>query len=272
MMKEVVHRPSGGDPGYAVDGLDAFQRNWTGLFEILPRYRRSARFWREDGISMALTGVAIATFNGVLLPDEHSLTPERFSRLSEPFLSAGVPFSFQVCSRTERPACDSFFRSQGFTDIFVDPVMICSGPLTINRLNPDVQVRKVILPEDRQSFRQIVIQGFDLPSGVPEDFLDQLLDIQEAHQMIAQIGGKPVGTGLLLYLAGVASIFNVATLPAYRKRGVATAIMAALHGKAVADGYQGTVLTSSEMGLSLYEHLGYQRVGYQSGYAPVGMM
>ncbi len=258
--------------GVLVDGLDAFQRNWTGLFEILPRYRPSARFWREDGISMALTGVAIATFNGVLLPDEHSLTPERFTRLAEPFLSAGVPFSFQLCSRTERPACDPFFRSQGYTDIFVDPVMICSGPLTIARLNPDVNVREVILPEDRESFRQIVIQGFELPPGIPEDFFDQLLDIQEAHRMIARIGGKAIGAGLLLYLARVASIFNVATLSAYRKRGVATALMAALHGQALADGYGATVLTSSEMGLSLYEHLGYRRVGYQSGYAPVGMM
>ena len=255
-----------------MDGLDAFQRNWTGLFEVLPRYRPAARFWREDGASMALTGVAIATFNGVLLPDEYSLTPERFSRFAEPFVSARVPFSFQVCSQNERPACDPLFRSQGYTDIFVDPVMICTGPLAATRRNPDVRVREVILPEDRQCFRRIVIEGFDLPPGVTEDFFDQLLDIQEAHQMIGLVDGKPVGTGLLLYLAGVASIFNVATLPAYRQRGVATAIMAALHSQALDDGYHATVLTSSQMGLSLYQHLGYRRVGYQSGYAPIGMM
>jgi N-acetylglutamate synthase len=257
--------------GLPVDGLDAFQRNWIGLFEVLPRYRPSARFWREDGIAMALTGVPIATFNGVLLPDEHSLTLRRFDHFAEPFRTAGVPFSFQVCSRSERPACDPLFRSQGLTDIFVDPVMICSGPLAVTRRNPDVVVRAVSQPEDRRHFQRIVIEGFDLPPGVTEDFFEQLLAIQEAHQMIALLDEKPVGAGLLLYLAGVASIFNVATLPAYRKRGVATALMAALHSQALADGYPATVLTSSEMGLLLYEHLGYRRVGYQSGYAPVGM-
>ncbi len=90
--------------------------------------------------------------------------------------------------------------------------------------------------------------------------------------MLARINGRAVGAGLLLYLAGVASIFNVATLPAYRKRGVATTLMAALHDRALVDGYGATVLTSSEMGLSLYEHLGYRRVGFQSGYAPVGVI
>jgi GNAT superfamily N-acetyltransferase len=255
-----------------MDGLEAFQRNWTGLFELLPDYYASARFWQEDGISMATTGLPLPAFNGAFLLDEVSLTPDRLVQLSRLFAEAGLPFSIQVCSRTAVPACDAVLRAHGYVDIFIDPVMIRRERLIVLALNPAVSVCPVRTDADREHFRRIVAEGFSLPTTVTPDFFDMLLNIREARQMIAAVNGQWVGSGMLLYAGGVAAIYNVTTLPAYQRRGVGTAIMVALHNRALADGYPATVLASSEMGLPLYQRLGYQRVGYQSGYAVVEML
>ena len=252
-----------------MDGLEAFHHNWTGLFELLPNYYASARFWQEDGIAMAATGLPLSAFNGAFLLDEVNLTPDQLGQLSRLFAEAGIPFSVQVCSRQVIPACDALLRTHGYSDIFVDPVMIREGKLPVMALNPAVSVRPVRADVERDQFRRIVARGFNLPPTVTPDFFDMLLNIGEARQMIARMNGDWVGSGMLLYARGVAAIYNVTTLPAYRRQGISTALMVALHDQALADGYDATVLASSEMGLSLYQHLGYRRVGYQSGYAVV---
>jgi ribosomal protein S18 acetylase RimI-like enzyme len=250
-----------------MDGLEAFHHNWTGLFELLPNYYASARFWQEDGISMAATGLPLSAFNGAFLLDEVSLTPDQLERVSRLFAESGTPYSVQVCSRQAIPACDTLLRAHGYMDIFVDPVMIHEGQLDVPELNPAVSVRPVRTDIERDQFRRIVARGFNLPATVTPDFFDMLLNIGEARQLIARMAGEWVGSGMLLYASGVAAIYNVTTLPVYRRQGIGTALMVALHGQALADGYGATVLASSEMGLSLYQRLGYRRVGYQSGYA-----
>jgi len=72
-----------------------------------------------------------------------------------------------------------------------------------------------------------------------------------------------------LFYAGVAGLYNVSTLPFARRQGVAVRIMEALHGHALAQGYSGTSLASSVMGLPLYRRLGYQPAGYQIAYVPL---
>jgi len=73
---------------------------------------------------------------------------------------------------------------------------------------------------------------------------------------------------MLLYTDGVATIYNVATLPSEQKQGVGTAMMIGLHRRAIDDGYSSTVLAvQSDEGLSLYTSLGYRRDGYQLIYA-----
>jgi GNAT superfamily N-acetyltransferase len=250
-----------------MNALEAFQRNWIGFFEIMPSYYRTARSWQEDGIVIGITGLSISAFNAAVVLDESFLTSAHIPQLATPFEAAGVPFSIQLCSRTPLPTCDDLLKSYGYVELFTDPVMIREGPLLPVPANTAVDIHAVDSAEDRACYRDILMEGFNLPPTVGTDFFDMLLNLREGRQMIARMDGKPVGSGMLLYASGVAAVYNVATVPAARKQGIGAAMMYRLHNQALADGFPATVLASSEMGLALYQKLGYRQDGYQIGYA-----
>jgi GNAT superfamily N-acetyltransferase len=255
-----------------VDGLRAFQRNWIGFLEVMPRYYASARSWRDGDMVIGITGLSIAAFNAAVVLDESSLTVERIPEISKPFEEAGVPFSIQLCSRTTTPACDDLLKFYGYIELFTDPIMIREGALLPAPTNTVLDIHDLANTEDAACYRQILIEAFDLPPTVGAEFFDMLLNLREGHQMVAWLDGKPVGTGMVLYASGAAAVYNVATLPAHRRQGIGAAIMSRLHNQALADGYGATVLASTPMGLPLYEKLGYRHEGYQVGYVLPDML
>tara|TARA_B100000809_G_C14973164_1_gene471688 strand:+ start:441 stop:830 length:390 start_codon:yes stop_codon:yes gene_type:complete len=76
---------------------------------------------------------------------------------------------------------------------------------------------------------------------------------------IAYINGKPVATSSVFYGGGVAGIYNVATLPSARGKGIGTTVtLQALIDTAVNTHYKHAVLLSSDMGKSVYESIGFK--------------
>ncbi len=253
---------------FDVDGLRAFERNWIGLFEALPRYVPDARYWSEGDVSIGMTGIPVAAFNGVFVHDPAALTAVRLPRLTESF--DGMPFSIQVCVRDSIPACDGLLRAHGYEIIFEDPILIREGPLLDTPINPAVEVWPIATMEDEAYYQRIISDAFAMPPDLAPDFFDTLVSMQEGRVMIARLNGRAVGAGMLLYCNGVAAVYNVATLPNAQRQGVGTAVMGALQKQALADGYEATVLASSTAGLPMYHKLGYRHEGYQVAYAPAG--
>lgn len=252
-----------------MDGVEAFQRGSVGLFELLPRYYSDARCWREDGLLIMIAGQAAATFSGILVLDQNALTAERLRSLERLFASERVPIAFEFYSHNPTALSDELLTRQSYSLIVCDPIMICEGPLRLSRdLNPDVEIRPLGGEEDQIAYRQIMTEAFKMPPNTVKELFDAMLKIGEGHQMLAWRNGEPVGCGMLLYADGIASIYNVATLPAQEKQGIGTAMMEALHRRALEDGFGATVLAvQSAEGLSLYKSLGYRQDGYQLIYA-----
>jgi ribosomal protein S18 acetylase RimI-like enzyme len=65
----------------------------------------------------------------------------------------------------------------------------------------------------------------------------------------------------LLILDGVVGIYNVATLPADRRRGDGGAVTSAAMADAAARGATAAILESSASGRSMYERLGFREIG-----------
>lgn len=82
--------------------------------------------------------------------------------------------------------------------------------------------------------------------------------------LLASIGGQAVGTGRLTPAydrAAVPTITWVATLPAFRNRGIGTAIVRALVEEADARGYDTVYLNAQAHALGLYLAHGFKPVG-----------
>ena len=84
---------------------------------------------------------------------------------------------------------------------------------------------------------------------------------------IATLHGEPVAAASLFEGAGVAGVYNVATVPEARGRGIGRAVTATVLAEAVARGHRLAVLGSSDLGFPVYRRLGFTEVSRLRSYA-----
>jgi ribosomal protein S18 acetylase RimI-like enzyme len=84
---------------------------------------------------------------------------------------------------------------------------------------------------------------------------------------IARLDGRPVAAAALFVGAGVAGIYNVATVPEARGLGIGRAVTAAALEEAVARGFRTAVLGASDLGYPVYRRLGFRDVSRLRSYA-----
>jgi ribosomal protein S18 acetylase RimI-like enzyme len=85
---------------------------------------------------------------------------------------------------------------------------------------------------------------------------------------VASLDGAPVAAAALFDGAGVAGIYNVATVPEARGRGIGRAVTAAAIAEGVRRGLRMAVLGSSEMGFPVYRRLGFREVSRLRSFGP----
>jgi hypothetical protein len=114
-----------------------------------------------------------------------------------------------------------------------------------------------------ERWTRTVVAGFGMPAEAGEALLmalsrnDLLGDTAPVHFYLASLHGEPVAGSTVLLAAGVAGIFNVATLEATRGRGIGTAITMAPLLEARDYSYRIGVLQASEMGYPIYARMGF---------------
>jgi GNAT superfamily N-acetyltransferase len=87
---------------------------------------------------------------------------------------------------------------------------------------------------------------------------------------LAWARGEPVGTALWFPATEAAVVDEIATIPAMRRRGVATAITHAALQDAREAGYGTAVLVASSAGTQVYRRLGFQSYGERRIYLRTG--
>ena len=234
----------------------------------MARMLPDAECWMEDEVVIGITGWNLSAFNNAIPLDEAHLSAETLDHLSSVFARTELPFSILVFSHEPVPVCDSVLKEHGYEVLFTDPVLACEGPLKVPARNAAVDIQPVTSDEDHRHFREVVTTAFDMPPTFSAEMFDALLRIPLNRPMLAWLEGNPVGAGMLIYSEGVAAIFNVATLEPWRRQGIGTEMMLALHARALQDGYVGTVLAALPEGQALYARLGYDQQGYQISYSP----
>ena len=85
---------------------------------------------------------------------------------------------------------------------------------------------------------------------------------------LARINGRGVATLTTTYAGGEVLIFNVATLPQARRRGIAGNLVIAALRDAAAAGCTQAALTATHEARHLYEELGFRTCGFMEQWVP----
>lgn len=111
-------------------------------------------------------------------------------------------------------------------------------------------------------FRRVFIESYQIPDWAGQAWVDATLSLgigKTPWQMfVGYLDGEAVATNILFNGAGVASVYGVATHPSARNKGIGGAITLKPLLLARDMGYRYGVLFSSEMGVSVYQRLGFR--------------
>lgn len=229
---------------------------------------------RRPGLRLITSRVAFSVFNIALLdsPVDDPFHPSvceldrRLEAAGEHYGRRDREWSVWVCEHLLGPQTSRrlmrICEAHGLHCIAESPGMETEEFPVPRRALPELEYRLVTAGEMRASFSHLVTACFHIPASVAAvvyehgDPWTAPVDIWLGYR-----DGQAVTSAAVIHEAGAVGIYSVATLPAWRGRGYAEAVMR----HAVADqrrkGAAGPlVLQSSPSGLELYRRLGFRRV------------
>jgi ribosomal protein S18 acetylase RimI-like enzyme len=136
-----------------------------------------------------------------------------------------------------------------------------------------LEVRRVNDMPSLVQYAGVLAGGFGMPPELGRAFASPgMLSLPDVSLYTGFVDGEPVATSALFMSSHVAGVYNVATLDAYRRRGLGAAMTwhAVLDGAAA--GCAMASLQASEMGKPVYEGMGFRVVtGYKTYARPEGL-
>jgi ribosomal protein S18 acetylase RimI-like enzyme len=119
----------------------------------------------------------------------------------------------------------------------------------------------------------MVLAGtWNLPALAIADFFAQVADHAlapdcPARYLVGRAAQQPISTAEVFIHAGVAGIYNIATLPEFRGRGYGTAMTLAALRTAREAGCAYAVLQATHAGESVYRRAGFAPFGHLTEFA-----
>jgi ribosomal protein S18 acetylase RimI-like enzyme len=114
-------------------------------------------------------------------------------------------------------------------------------------------------------FKRVFVETYGIPEWAGQGWVDATLHAgigRTPWQMfVGYLNSAPVATNMLFNGGGVASVYAVATLPAAQKQGIGGAITLKPLLAARGMGYRHAVLFATELGVPVYERLGFRQAG-----------
>ncbi|HEY1352874.1 MAG TPA: GNAT family N-acetyltransferase [Ktedonobacteraceae bacterium] len=126
-----------------------------------------------------------------------------------------------------------------------------------------LDIRELRDREDLRILRQIEIEGFGSSQELAQCYYEMYTGVGFGpgtcwRHFVGWLQGQAVTSTSLLFYAGVAGLYGVATIPVHRRQGLARAMV--LHASDIARqaGYQIVVLSPTEMSERIYRRLGFR--------------
>jgi GNAT superfamily N-acetyltransferase len=202
------------------------------------------------------------------IPDEpvSATNLTTFSMLREEFVRRGRQPRFEFIEEFA-PHLGGLLCAHQFVEEARQMGMVCT-PSDVHSVSPApgldiLHLVRTSPVSEAKTFVTIQQQGFNDQVGTvasdqqAQQFLD---DLHEGRGFLARWDGQPVGVGMYTTpMDGLTELVGVATFPAFRRRGIGTAIIGEALRAAFAQGVEVVYLTAeNEQAGQLYAHAGFR--------------
>ena len=243
--------------------------NYLDLFRTFARLSPDGAIEEDEDLLLVRTGPLLPTFNTahVLRP------PAAFATVLERVQAFYRPHGqgwglTTVDAVTEQ--CTAEADRLRLRPLFTEPGMILTPLTDAPVTTAGLEIRAAATPQDLLVYNDTMTAGFGGSPWAMPPVLEtrRLLDEPGLWHFIGLLNGEPVATAMCLARDGIAGIFNVSTVPAYRRLGIGEAITrhAAIAGRD--HGCTAAALQASAMGEPVYRRMGFQEMNRYTVWIP----
>ena len=242
--------------------IAAIEANIFSLFGLF-KYWPQAEFHDTVELLRTITDIPYPLFNSVLRPQLPSGTIDEVidSTLAE-YQSRNVPMMWWTGPSTQPADLGRILSERGLHESVSPGMAVDLTALPENYPLPEgFLIKRVENEEELDIWSRVLTGVFEMPDFVTEAFFDFFLNLGFDAPLLNYIGSiddEIVATSSVFLGAGVAGIYNVATLESARRRGIGAAMTAGPLLEARSAGYRVSILESSESGFNVYRKLGFQ--------------
>lgn len=239
--------------------LNLMDANLEGAFRGLSSHSSRGTVGTFGDITAVSTGIPISYFNRAFVFQQPA--SKDLNRAVEWMQTQPDPFFVTVTDRVLTAADPLSDRWELEPAGNPEPGMVLPSLDRIPDKSPSVDIRAVTDPEDIDEIAELTVQNTDMPIDTARQIVPRSMMADDTFvPLIARADDRPVGRGLLFLEDGVAGVYNVGVIEAYRRRGIGEAITwEILRAGREAEADVG-VLQASEMGYSLYERMGFETI------------
>jgi GNAT superfamily N-acetyltransferase len=223
-----------------------------------------------DGYVLSYSGDRRLTGANHLWPyAAHSLTQERLFEAEDFFGEHSAAWSV-VITDTCMPGVAEQLVEWGYYTRWQSPLMVLDQPPQRPPARSSARAIRASSPEHLDQIKRVLSEAFATGSSVNRRVIrpDHLDDPNVGHYLV-YAGGEPAACATMSVCDGMASIWNVGTRYAYRRRGYATVVMLAALDDLHRAGATASTLLASPDGYPLYARLGYREIGQMMYMGPV---
>jgi hypothetical protein len=210
---------------------------------------------REVGRAIAIvTSVPVPTLNGVWATRADT-PPEDIEAGLEAVAASGLPHCLET-----RPGCRAAAKTIAERrSLLAEPdIPLMARVGHVEGPRPDGLLFRQLQPAEASLHCEVAGPAF----GAAPDMLAGLitpavLELREVRGYVGEVRGEAVVTAMSVTLQDAVGIFNVATVPPYRRRGYGAAATASALNDGLKAGASWGWLQSTEAGYRVYERLGF---------------
>lgn len=238
-------------------------------FRVLAAERPRSEVLELPGLSIASLAVSFQMFNAAFLSQPVATQTELEERLrtaKRHFDSRDLAWSFWICEDWIAPgirrrlsrACET----SGLRLSTEMPGMCAERILPPARKLPPLEVRLVGTLASLNDFRAIGSTCFHVPIAWFSEVFDERVASRQAFRcFVGYLDQVPVATAASVRSGDALGIYNVATAPAFRRRGYGEAITRYAIEAGLGDpGARRIVLQSTSQGQGIYDRMGFRAV------------